>query len=276
LSRVDSILPTRALGPVDEQGPATRRLRIAPLTDRVDRAEAVARGEGAKFVWRLPLQADQRGRLAISLRLPAGCHRVAVLADQTAANRAVDVDAEVRLPHAGVPLRTDQSHNADARLDFCTAETEQVELRLRGAGGQVPLVVIAGFWPLPPGLPQGWGDDARAGLAWALHRRVAPIVRQPPILTTLGPAGVTLLPMTVDPGACYLVAVALARGQATAGRLTVTVGADTRYDDARELPRSAAVTFCASPHDDLAKIQVDMRGRAASWLLTAWRLGDVR
>ena len=92
------------------------------------------------------------------------------------------------------------------------------------------------------------------------------------MLTMLGSAGVTIVPMTVEPGACYLVAATVTKGEARAGRLAVRVGLDVRYDDMNELPRSGAVSFCAGPRDHVAKIQIDVRARSGRGVMTSWRV----
>ena len=48
----------------------------------------------------------------------------------------------------------------------------------------------------------------------ALHRRHAPPLNGVPVAQALGPAGVNLVPLTLEPRSCYLAAAALTRGKA--------------------------------------------------------------
>ena len=271
LTSVDVVLVERAVGPVAQQGQVAGALALAPLEQRVRRAVAAATRDGAQQVVRVPTRSDERGVQSLSLRLRNGCHRIAVLA-KSGGPRAVDIDAEIRMPGADHPLRQDRAHAPDARLDFCIGEDGPVELRFAGAGGAVDVMVLAGYWPHPPGLPSGWGAQATAGLAWALHRRRAPSVSERPLTIMLGAPGSTVVPIDVEPGACYLAAFAVADGKASAAQLSVKIGADVRHDEAGELPRAAAVTFCAGPRDRSAEILIQLRAQSAWWLLPLWRL----
>jgi hypothetical protein len=275
LSAPELILPARAQGPLSERGEVGKPLRLAPLKQRALRAERVARGEGAKTVVTVKTRASERGMGSISLKLAGGCHRLSVLADPSNAG-PVDIDAEVRLRGGNDALRRDRSHAPDARLDFCLGESGPVELRYAGAGGPAPVTVLDAFWPIARGVPEAWGEQARAGLSWALHRRRAPAVVDVPLLQVLGPPGVTVIPTAVEPSTCYLAAFALASGQASAGRLTVLVAGQTRYDDASEVPRGGAVTFCTPPRAEVARLVVELRASGAEWVLSLWRLGSGR
>lgn len=277
LSDPTIVLPARATGPLPPPEPVGP-LSVAPVEERRQRAENAARRDGAIFVARVDVAADLRGRGAIVLRLRQGCHRVAVLADAAALATgttppAVDVDATARLAGDEEDLVYDRSHAPDARLDFCTGSTRDVELRFVGAGGPVPIVVLTSYWDLPGGLPSLWGDDARGGFAWALHRRPAPRLRAAPDRLVAGAAGVTRVPVAVEPSSCYLAALALTRGTASGLRLTTVVGASRRHDDATGGQPAAAVSFCTGARDRLATLQMDVRSDTAWWGLALWRVG---
>jgi hypothetical protein len=273
LTPLEVILPERALGPAGPHGEVAGGLKLAPLDERVTRAEEAARRDGAVMVVRVPTRSDERGAHAIGLKLRGGCHRVAVLTDQGAARGAVDVDAEVRLPGASEPLAHDRSHAPDARLDFCIGTSTTVELRLAGTGGPVPVMVLDAYWRFPAPIEGRWGDEARAGIAWALHRRRAPAIASAPIETIIGTSSATLVPIRVEPNACYLAAATVTRGDAIGGRLSASIDGDTRYDDMNELPRAAALSFCTGPTDEVVRVEVDVRGRSIWWLMALWRLG---
>jgi len=272
LTPLEIILPARSQGPPPEEREQGKPLSLAPLARRALRAETVARGDGAKTVVTVKTRASERGMGNISLKLAGGCHRLSVLADPRGAG-TVDIDAEVRLSGRANALRRDRSHAPDARLDFCLGASGSVELRYAGAGGPRPVIVLDAYWPIARGVPESWGAQARAGLAWALHRRRAPTVSDVPLLQVLGPPGVTVIPAAVEPSTCYLAAFALAAGQASAGRLTVLVAGQTRYDDASEEPRGAAVTFCTPPRAEVARLVVEVRASSGEWVLSLWRLG---
>ena len=277
LSSPSVVLPERASGPLPPPEPVGP-LRLAPLAERRERAEAAARRDGASFVARVDVVSDLRGRGAIVLRLKEGCHRVAVLADAAAlapgaTPPAVDVDATAQFPGNEEPLVFDRSHAPDARLDFCIGRTRDVELRFVGAGGAVPIAILTSFWALPSGLPAVWGDDARAGFAWALHRRPSPAVTQPPDHVLSGASGMTRVPVAVEPSSCYLAALALTRGTSAGLRLTARLGAQRRHDDATGQLAAAAVSFCTGAADRVVTMQMDVRSQTAWWGLALWRMG---
>jgi hypothetical protein len=268
---VDRVLPERAIGfsaPRSEIAP----LALAPLRERLERSHQLAKNDAAAAVVDIRTRATSQGAGSMVMRLSGGCHRVSVLSE-TQGQGVVDVDAEARLAQSHLVLARDRSHAPDGRLDFCVADSERVELRFVGAASSSSVVVVDAHWPLPSGLPHHWGRQASAGLAWALFRRRTPAVSHAPNLLVMGPVGTTVVPLTVEPGACYLVALTLARGEALGGRLSVHVAGETRYDDAGDEPRSAALTFCAPPGVDRAELEVDLRGGSAWWGAALWRLG---
>jgi hypothetical protein len=284
LAEVDVVLPERAVGLEAPGGEGGVPLRLDALELRAARADKAARLDGARMVVRADTQASLEGNGSVLLKLSGGCHRLAVLADADDAPAlgapgggppSVDLDAEVRRPGADVALAVDRAHAPDARLDFCLGDAERVELRFAGAPPGARVSVLDGYWPPPAGLPDGWGPEARAGLAWALFRQRAPEPASAPTTRLVGGAGVTILPVDVEPGRCYVAALALMRGEASAGRLTARVGGRSHYDDATDAVRSAAVSFCAQD-EELAQLQVELRARAAWWLLTLWAVGEQR
>ncbi|MCA9618925.1 MAG: hypothetical protein KC731_07885, partial [Myxococcales bacterium] len=243
-------------------------LPVGPLGSRLAAAEAGSRRDGATFVARLDYRADARGVGALSLRLREGCHRLHVASEA----RRADVDAEVRFPGDEEPLRLDRAHAPEARLDFCLGATRDVELRFAGASPSAAVAVMDAHWPLPDGVPSIFGDQARGGFAWALHRRPSPPLGDPPIRLVAGGVGVTQVPLPLEPGACYLAAMAVSRGEALGGRLTVELGARELHDDASDPQRAAAVAFCAGPRDRTASASVELRADQAFWGLALWKL----
>jgi len=273
LPPVESILPQRGLGPLAPRSELGKPLVLGPVADRVARARASAQRDGARVIVAAKARATDKGAGSLLLKLAAGCHRLAVLADASASNGgAVDVDAEVRLSGAKKPLRRDRSHAPDARLDFCLGQTSKVELRFLGAGGAVDVRVLDALWPLPAAIQPVWSPRLKAGMAWALHRRRGPDLVAPPLLQLIGGVGPTQIPAALTPGSCYLAALSASRGAPSAGRLTVRVGQQQVHDDAAKPPHSAAVSFCAG-NERRATFRVDLHGRQAWWRLVVWPLG---
>jgi hypothetical protein len=269
LPGVHVVLPSRAVGLVSSEAASPGALPLAPHGERVSRASVAARLDGAETTERTSLDASADGSGTLVLELESGCHRVVVLADA----RLADVDAEALREDDGTALQRDRSHAPDARLEFCLGTSERVLVRSVGAPGGSKLTVLSARWPAPAGVPTIWGAEARAGLSWALFRRHAPAPRIAPEFQALGAGGATVLPVPVEPGRCYVAAFAVGAGKATAGRLSLRLGASAAYDDASDVRRSAAVSFCAGPFDDLAVLTVDLRSRDAWWVLALFRMG---
>jgi hypothetical protein len=274
LSPVDVILPERAVGPVGKDEDAPGGLELAPMKDRVARARRSSRLDGASTIMPLSLRATDAGAGSTVLRLSAGCHRLHLVSD-TGVGGAADLDADVRRHEDGTVLDRDRSHAPDARLSACVGVDRRVEVRFNGAPSRAKVTLLDAFWPIPAGVPVMWGARARAGLAWAVHRRSSPKPQTAPIVQTLGGPGVTALASAVVPGACYLAAFAVARGEAATSRLSVHIGPRRAHDDANDLMRSAAVTFCAKAGERLARFRFDVRARDAWWIGALWRVGGL-
>ncbi len=208
------------------------------------------------------------------LALEGGCHRLDVMAEvpSTYPHRATDVDAEAR-DASGKILARDRADVPDARLDFCLGEAGQVTVPFAGAAGAVAVTFSDARWPLPAHLPARWGPRARAGLAAALFRRRVPDPRGGPIFESLGAQGSTVLSMPIQPGRCYLAALAPVRGETRLLRIAATVGDHVARDDAAERPEGVALSFCARS-EAAVRFDADVRGNAAWWALVVWPMGS--
>jgi hypothetical protein len=82
---------------------------------------------------------------------------------------------------------------------------------------------------------------------------------------------VTLLPVRIEPGACYLAAAAPDRGRVTAARLTAEVGSRSVRDQSTKAPHGVAVSFCAGRAQQ-AQLQLDVRAGFTWWTLLLWRV----
>ncbi|MFO0762397.1 MAG: hypothetical protein U0359_38515 [Byssovorax sp.] len=273
LTDIEAVLPERAAGPVAPRGDAGGPIEPGPLVERLARAERRARSDGALRSLRTSTRASNSGAGQLPIELGPGCHRIEVMAEVPAIvpRRITDVDAEARVEEGGRLLARDRADVPDARLDFCLGEVTMVNIVYAGASGATNVAVLRSEWPLSPSLPVRWGARARAGFASALRQRHAPDPRGLPVHETVGVSGSTQVPVEVEPGRCYLAAVALIRGEAKVIRFSAHVG-DRTSRDALERPEGAAVAFCAEAERS-ALFEVDLRGGAPWWVLALWPLG---
>ena len=275
VAELREILPERVSGPVAPRGNPGTQGDPAPLADRVARAERRARAEGAEKVSQLVGRASAVGSGQFSVKLAEGCHRLDVMAEspQGMPRRATDVDAEVREAENDRMITRDRAEAADARLDLCVGEAMKVDIPFLGAAGAMAVTLSDALWSLPPALPIHWGSRVRGGLAWALHRRRMPEPKGPPMFESIGVHGATSIPVEIEPGACYLAAVAMIRGESRGVRLAAEVGDRAAHDEVSDRPDSAAVAFC-SESERHALLDVATRGNSLWWALSVWHLGS--
>lgn len=274
LGEVDDVLPERASGPLAPRGDPGRPIEPGPLDDRLARAEKRARLDGAAQVTRATMHASAQGEGIFVLKLAEGCHRIEVMAEvpSTVPRKATDIDAEVREAEAGRVLARDRADAPDSRLDLCLGETTVVEVSFIGAAGAVGVTASDARWPIASSVPTRWGARARGGFAAALRKRRSPDPADLPIFESLGVQGITTIPMTVEPGRCYLAAVSILRGESRGIRLTASLGDRTSRDEAVERPEGAAIAFC-SESERVARIDIEMRGTSPWWALAVWAMG---
>ena len=132
-----------------------------------------------------------------------GCHRVAILAinpnDPHDRADVHDVDAELAWV-SGEVASVNRTDSPDATLTACTGARQLAIVAFAGAAPRGTVLLLEGHTPLPDGVPEEWGRLARARIARALLDRRAPSPVTPPVYTSLGVAGVTVLPVEVEPG----------------------------------------------------------------------------
>ena len=277
LGDLGDVLPERAAGPLAPRGEPGTPADPAPLPERVARAERRARADGAAKVTRTATRASASGAGQLELRLAEGCHRLEVMAKvpDVSPRRVTDVDAELREPEEDRVLARDRAEAADARLETCVGEATRVELTYAGASGPVEVTVSDASWPLAEGIPVHWGARARGGFAGALRRRRTPEPREQPVFESVGVQGATMVPIAIEPGACYLASVALIRGDSRGFRLAADVGGRSPHDEVVDRPEAAAIAFC-SESETSARLEVETRGSAPWWALVVWQLGAAR
>ncbi len=273
LGEIREVLPERASGPIAPRGDPGRAITPGPLLERLSRGERRAKSDGALRSTRALMRASGVGAGQFDLALSEGCHRLELMAEAPGAipTRITDIDAEVHVQEGGRLLARDRADVPDARLDFCLGEATVVEVPFIGAAGPAGVALLRSEWPLPVNLPLRWGTRARAGFATALRLRHAPDPVAPPLLETIGVGGVTLVPMEVEPGRCYLASVALIRGESKGIRFSARVG-DRSSHDALERPEGAAIAFCAGT-ERAALFEIDLRGGPPWWVLAVWPQG---
>lgn len=272
LDPVESILPERAVGPSAPRGDAGRPPDPGPLGERLQRADKRAREAGASQVLKVGMNASALGTGQFVVKLSEGCHTLDIVADlPQGPARATDVDAEAHLADGGRTLARDRGEATDAHLDFCLGEAAPIEVSFIGAAGPVSVTLVDAFWPLPAGIPTEWGPQARGDVAAALRRRHAPPLPPEPIDTIMGVQGETLAPFAVEPGQCYLAAVALVRGDARALRVAVEIGDRAPHDEIADRPEAAQISFCATT-EDRAALRVEARGPQPWWVALLWRM----
>jgi hypothetical protein len=204
--------------------------------------------------------------------LTEGCHRISALGVQAKAGDPTrDLDLFVRgAPGSGVALQ-DQSENSDAEIEGCVGSATPVNVEVQGGSRLDPAVLLHGRFPLPEGLPERWGPELRARFAAAFFRRNFVGHPRNPIHESLGVAGRTVLPLSLEPHTCYAAAASIIQGSPNALQLEVApADSDVRSDATTDQP-AVVVAFCTGD-DGLARLRVHAMGRSLAWLVAVWRI----
>jgi hypothetical protein len=91
------------------------------------------------------------------------------------------------------------------------------------------------------------------------------------VLLAQGSSGATTVPLSVEPGACYVAVVGIARGRARQLQLRATVGARESTDERGASEEAALASFCVRAHES-ARVEVLSRGTGVSWGLALFRV----
>jgi hypothetical protein len=274
-AELDPILVGRGPEPVAPRGDPGPALLVTSLPERRRAAELRARADGATNVLPVEMRSGERGTGQLTLRLPAGCHRFDVLAEQPAALRGrvgLDVDAELSDAQGQIVAR-DRGEAPDARLEACVGQVEERTLSVVGAPPSARIVVLDSIWPLGAWIPSVWGPRARAGFAQAARRRRLAAPLGAPIHESLGAQGNAQLLLPVMPGRCYFAAVSMIRGKSRGIRLSAVASAKISVEELSGSPDALGLTFCAEGLAE-AKISVDVPGASLWWVLGVWELGS--
>jgi hypothetical protein len=255
--------------PLGDPGP---RPALPPLAERLNRITSRAQRDGAQSEQIQPWRASADGTGAGPVTLDPGCHELTLLADASASlSSLVDLDLELADAESGQRLGVDRAEDADGTVSVCLGEPVRAELRFVGSPPNQPLRFVHVRFDLPHGLPGNWGPEVRARMA-TLARAQRLRLEQQPFYGSLGVQGTTVLPLEVEPGACYSALVVPLRGEARSLALSARARAPG------ELPRGGAdsagtaLAFCAHAAKH-ASLEVSGEGSNLAWLLSVWESG---
>jgi hypothetical protein len=93
-----------------------------------------------------------------------------------------------------------------------------------------------------------------------------------PVYSSLGVTGVTLLPIEVEPGRCYIAALAALRG--TPSGLALGLGSGPNRVQNHSSPDGAdtSAAFCATVERTVL-LEVEARGVGVTWIAAVWPTG---
>ena len=94
-----------------------------------------------------------------------------------------------------------------------------------------------------------------------------------PVLLAQGGSGATPVPLSIEPGACYLAIVSVVQGATRSVGLRVHVGVRDAFDDRGVDENGAVVAFCAGDRSDALAL-VEARGTPLlGWGMALYRVG---
>lgn len=260
-----NVLPLTRPGPPPSPGPVANR--VLRLESRLAREQSVD-------VERKLATADASGAGRLLIELAPGCHRMTVFGAPDPADPDFhDIDAELAWSSGGV-ASVDRTESPDALLIACTAERELGILAYAGAGKGGSVIVVHAHSELPRAVPPRWGV-ARARVARTLLDRHVPEPASPPIYESLGVAGITVLPIELEPGQCYLAAVASLQGDIKLLALNAVASGPAAQAHVDDTDQAALVTFCAGAATR-GKLEVEVHGASPIWIAAVWPEGERR
>jgi len=250
---------------------------LPPPGKRAEVTEIRARRDGAAIAARATWTAGVDGAGTGELTLEPGCHSVQLFAVDPRAVRPgrrgkLDLDAEMRDGTDDRMLARDRTDAPDAQLSVCVGESTHVGVLFAGSPPGAPVLVAHAAWALPDHLPTIWGSEARGRMAHVLLARHVTSLPSDPVQLAQGGYGLTPVPLSVEPGACYLALVTLVKETTRSLGLRVHVGTSDASDDRGIDQDGAAVAFCAGQRTH-ALADVEARGTPLlGWGLALYRL----
>lgn len=270
-----TLLPHRDPGnvpPLSRPGPPPNPGLAA---NRIQRLESRLSREEGTDVERRTVQADPEGSGRLLMELAPGCHRLTVFALPAGPRDESfhDIDAELGWASGGV-TSVDRTDSPDAALMACAEERELGILSFAGAARSGSVLVVHSRTALPTAVPERWGV-ARARIARSLLERRIPAPGSPPIYESLGVAGITTLPVELEPGRCYLAAVAALQGNVKLLALNASAGGPSSLAHVDSTDAAAVVTFCAGTIQR-GRLDIEAHGASPIWIAGLWPLGERR
>jgi len=267
------ILPQRDPGPIEPFDAVEILAAPAPLAERVALAEKRVRLAGGSDVSTEDVAARAEGAGSITRSVSSGCHRFELFTEPSERLGArTDLEVEPELGAAARLVSIERGDGLQTALTVCAGADSELVLSYRGAPASV-LRVLRARWPLPDGLPEAWGSLGRAQVAAILFRHHAKISGFP-IEQGLGIQGPTLLPLRVEPGACYVAVVAGITGRSTGFSLAASapgISAQSRSGDQND---GTLVSFCARSGYE-ALLEADSRGYGVAWIYALFQTGKL-
>ena len=269
----DGVLPERTSGvTVQTERPGAPPV-VAPLPERVDTALRQIRETGGQAEDPVELPANEEGGARKGVVLEAGCHRFVASPALRAGDaiRPSDTDIEVRLADGRVSR--DRSFATDAMVDLCVGEPERGDVLISGVPARGGVSLLHGRWAIPRGIPKVWPSGARAAIAHALLHRRWPSLPDEPAWEGMGAGGSTVVSISTEPGACYIVAAGATGGDVRAVRLGVRVGPRFATDNGGGGLEAGLVSFCAGGEREV-RLEVDAIGARITWMAGAWKVAS--
>ncbi len=268
-----TILPQRDPGPVEPFTALEIRAEPAPLAQRAELALQRLRRDGGQDVTSEELAARPDGASRVARTLGPGCHRFELLTEPaSSAGARTELEMEPALEPSARLVSVEQGDGLQAALTVCAAAESQLGLSYRGAPAS-PLRLLRARFPLPNGLPEAWGSASRAQVAAILFRHRAKVSGFP-VDQGLGIQGPTLLPLRVEPGACYVAVVAGIAGRSAGFSLAASapgVSAQNRSGDEND---GTLVSFCVRSGTE-ALLEADSRGYGVAWIYALFQTGKL-
>ena len=277
LPPLEAVLPERTGGPLPpplEPGglpplpPPEKRAEVAELRAERDGG----RTSGKREAWVAGADGSGEGHVM----LEAGCHRLELFAVDPRTSRSsrrfrLDLDAELRGEESETVLARDRTDAPDARLELCVGVATSGNVVFAGSPPNAPIVVSHSSWAIPERLPLTWGREVRARMAAAMLARHLSAPTSEAVFLAEGPSGMTPIPLTLEPGACYFAVVGIDHGHGRGIGLRAMVLARMTADDRSNSDEGALVSFCARDSDH-ARLEVDARGVGVAWALALFRV----
>jgi hypothetical protein len=263
------VLPQRDPGPIAPFTGMSMPTAPAPMAERLAAVDAKARRAGSEDLERDSSTSSARGAGQVRRALEAGCHRLDVLAEPADKRAALgDLALMPELDATASLVSTERGDGLSAALTVCAGERTNVSFRYAGAPPESRIWVVTSHFPLPLGLLDSWGSGGKARMAAVLYRHGVRVSR-PPVDQALGVQGPTLMPVRVEPGACYVAALTAVQGQAFGMALATRVGGREVQNHGGASGDGTLVSFCARGQET-ALIESDSRGASLTWLFALW------